>query len=88
MSLSPLKKPRAHYQWRGARVVTTQTLQNALAAIPAGSEGVVEGATRGLSVRFDACPHCGVQLRLTGLRPEMLEIMAYPAPEGGVHEAQ
>lgn len=60
-----LKKPRAHYQWMGATVVTTQSLSSGVAVIPAGSRGVVEGAKRGLSVVFDACPCCGVQLRLT-----------------------
>ncbi|PWD14973.1 hypothetical protein C4869_00810 [Salmonella enterica subsp. enterica serovar Anatum] len=82
-----LKKPRAHYQWMGATVVTTQSLSSGGAVIPVGSHGVVEGAKRGLSVVFDACPCCGVQLRLTRIRPGMLDIVAYPdveeVPHGG-----
>ncbi|APH92613.1 hypothetical protein LZX53_001870 [Salmonella enterica] len=80
-----LKKPRAHYQWMGATVVTTQSLSSGVAVIPAGSRGVVEGAKRGLSVVFDACPCCGVQLRLTRIRPEMLDIVAYPDVEEVPH---
>ena len=76
-----LKKPRAHYRWKGATVVTTQALRCALAEIPAGSRGVVEGASRGLSVVFDACSCCGIQLRLIRIRPEMLSIVAYPDDE-------
>ncbi|ECJ9549007.1 hypothetical protein FQO90_10060 [Salmonella enterica] len=80
-----LKKPRAHYQWMGATVVTTQSLSSGVAVIPAGSHGVVEGAKRGLSVVFDACLCCGVQLRLTRIRPEMLDIVAYPDVEEVPH---
>ncbi|EAP5220550.1 hypothetical protein IFO16_003157 [Salmonella enterica] len=80
--MKSLKKPRAHYQWVGATVVTTQSLSNPLAVLPVGSRGVVEGAKRGLSVVFDACPYCGIQLRMTRIRPEMLNIVAYPAGEG------
>lgn len=83
--MKSLKKPRAHYQWTGATVVTTQALSSGVAVIPAGSRGVVEGASRGLSVRFDACPCCGVQLRLTSIRPEMLDIVAYPDVEEVPH---
>lgn len=79
--MKSLKKPRAHYQWLGATVVTTQALDNPLAVLPAGSRGVVEGAKCGLSVVFDACPCCGIQLRMTRIRPEMLDIVAYPAGE-------
>lgn len=77
--MKSLKKPRAHYQWVGATVVTTQTLSSGLAVMPVGRRGVVESAKRGLSVVFDACPCCGVQLRMTRIRPEMLDIVAYPA---------
>ncbi|HAU6733458.1 TPA: hypothetical protein JEL83_003396 [Salmonella enterica subsp. enterica serovar Elisabethville] len=76
--MKSLKKPRAHYQWVGATVVTTQGLSNAFAVLPAGSRGVVEGVKRGLSVVFDACPCCGIQHRMTRIRPEMLDIVAYP----------
>jgi len=77
-----LKKPRAHYRWVGTTVVTSQPLQSPLALLPAGSQGVVNAAKRGgLSVVFDPCADCGVQLRLTHIRPEMLEIVAYPEPE-------
>lgn len=79
--MKSLKKPRAHYQWVGATVVTTQALSNPCAVLPVGSRGVVEGAKRGLSVVFDACPCCGIQLRMTRIRPEMLDIVAYPAGE-------
>jgi len=79
--MKSLKKPRAHYQWVGATVVTTQALNNAFSVLPVGSRGVVEGAKRGLSVVFDACPCCGIQLRMTRIRPEMLDIVAYPAGE-------
>ncbi|HGP2369208.1 TPA: hypothetical protein ACLGWU_003364 [Salmonella enterica] len=80
--MKSLKKPRAHYQWVDATVVTTQSLSNPFAVLPVGSRGVVEGAKRGLSVVFDACPCCGIQLRMTRIRPEMLDIVAYPAGEG------
>lgn len=79
--MKSLKKPWAHYQWVGATVVTTQALSNPFAVLPVGSRGVVEGAKRGLSVVFDACPCCGTQLRMTRVRPEMLDIVAYPAGE-------
>lgn len=79
--MKSLKKPRAHYQWVGATVVTSHELQSSLAVLPAGSRGVVNAAKRGLSVIFDACPCCGVQLRLTRIRPEMLDIVAYPEVE-------
>lgn len=79
--MKSLKKPRAHYQWVGATVVTCHELQSSLAVLPAGSRGVVNAAKRGLSVIFDACPCCGIQLRLTRIRPEMLDIVAYPQVE-------
>ncbi|ECY4644384.1 hypothetical protein ACCN59_002392 [Salmonella enterica subsp. enterica] len=79
--MKSLKKPRAHYQWVGATVVTTQALSNSFAVLPVGSRGVVEGAKRGLSVVFDACPCCGIQLQMMRIRPEMLDIVAYPAGE-------
>lgn len=79
--MKSLKKPRAHYQWVGATVVTTQALSNPFAVLPVGSRGVVEGAKRGLSVVFDACPCCGIQIRMTRISPEMLDIVAYPAGE-------
>lgn len=79
--MKSLKKPRSHYQWVGATVVTTQELSSGLAVIPVGSQGVVNAAKRGLSVIFDACPCCGIQLRLTRIRPEMLDIVAYPEIE-------
>lgn len=79
--MKSLKKPRSHYQWVGATVVTTQELSSGLAVIPVGSRGVVNAAKRGLSAIFDACPCCGVQLRLTRIRPEMLDIVAYPEIE-------
>ncbi len=82
--MKSLKKPRAHYRWVGATVVTRQELSNSLAVLPAGSRGVVNAAKRGLSVVFDACPCCGVQVRLTRVRPEMLDIVAYPEVEEGV----
>ncbi|EBS4057480.1 hypothetical protein DPY64_10625 [Salmonella enterica subsp. enterica serovar Newport] len=81
--MKSLKKPRAHYRWVGATVVTRQELSNSLAVLPAGSRGVVNAAKRGLSVVFDACPCCGVQVRLTRVRPEMLDIVAYPEVEEG-----
>lgn len=83
--MKSLKKPRAHYQWVGATVVTCHELQSSLAVLPAGSRGVVNAAKRGLSVIFDACPCCGVQLRLTRIRPEMLDIVAYPDVEEVTH---
>ncbi|EIE0341516.1 hypothetical protein LCT82_004707 [Salmonella enterica] len=83
--MKSLKKPRAHYQWVGATVVTCHELQSSLAVLPAGSRGVVNAAKRGLSVIFDACPCCGVQLRLTRIRPEMLYIVAYPEVEEVTH---
>ncbi|EEF8439315.1 hypothetical protein GJM34_15395 [Salmonella enterica] len=83
--MKSLKKPRAHYQWVGATVVTCHELQSSLAVLPAGSRGVVNAAKRGLSVIFDACPCCGVQLRLTRIRPEMLNIVAYPEVEEVTH---
>lgn len=79
--MKSLKKPRAHYQWVGTTVVTTQALSNPCAVLPVGSRGVVEGAKRGLSVVFNACPCCGIQIRMTRIRPEMLDIVAYPAGE-------
>ncbi|EPW1515439.1 hypothetical protein ACVVJ5_004401 [Salmonella enterica subsp. diarizonae serovar 48:r:z] len=79
--MKSLKKPRAHYRWVGATVVTCQELSSSLATLPAGSRGVVYAASRGLSVVFDACPCCGVQLRLARVRPEMLDIVAYPDVE-------
>lgn len=79
--MKSLKKPRAHYQWVGATVVTCHELQSPLAVLPVGSRGVVHASKRGLSVVFDACPCCGVQLRLTRIRPEMLDIVAYPDVE-------
>lgn len=82
--MKSLKKPRAHYRWVGATVVTRQELSNSLAVLPAGSRGVVNAAKRGLSVVFDACPCCGVQVRLTRVRPEMLDIVAYPEVEEGI----
>lgn len=83
--MKSLKKPRAHYKWVGATVVTCHELQSSLAVLPAGSRGVVNAAKRGLSVIFDACPCCGVQLRLTRIRPEMLDIVAYPEVEEVTH---
>ncbi|ASG90437.1 hypothetical protein FNI45_22160 [Salmonella enterica subsp. salamae] len=79
--MKSLKKPHAHYQWVGATVVTCEALSSSLATVPVGSRGVVYAASRGLSVVFDACPCCGVQLRLTRIRPEMLDIVAYPDPD-------
>ncbi|HHR3896360.1 TPA: hypothetical protein ACS5Y8_002786 [Salmonella enterica] len=61
--MKSLKKPRAHYRWVGATVVTRQELSNSLAELPAGSRGV--------------------QVRLTRVRPEMLDIVAYPEVEEG-----
>ncbi|EGU0513439.1 hypothetical protein JEA02_000817 [Salmonella enterica] len=86
--MKSLKKPRAHYQWVGATVVTCHELQSSLAVLPAGSRGVVNAAKRGLSVIFDACPCCGVQLRLTRIRPEMLNIVAYPEVEEVTHVSE
>ncbi|ENP5334051.1 hypothetical protein ACDS27_003553 [Salmonella enterica] len=83
--MKSLKKPRAHYKWVGATVVTCHELQSSLAVLPAGCRGVVNAAKRGLSVIFDACPCCGVQLRLTRIRPEMLDIVAYPEVEEVTH---
>ncbi|WP_237657431.1 hypothetical protein [Serratia fonticola] len=73
-----LKKPRSQYRWRGARVIAARGLSNQMASVPLGASGTVTYSSRGLTVRFDACACCGVQVQISGLRPEDLEITALP----------
>ncbi len=78
MTVSYLRKPRSQYRWRGARVIAARGLSNQMASVPLGASGTVTYSSRGLTVRFDACSCCGVQVQISGLRPDDLEITALP----------
>ncbi|WP_236849230.1 hypothetical protein [Chania multitudinisentens] len=49
-----------------------------MASVPLGASGTVTYSSRGLTVRFDACACCRVQIVISGLRPDDLEITALP----------
>lgn len=82
MMTKSLKKPRVQFAWRGCRVELVRQAERSDGAIlPAGLAGVVIGSGRGFTVQFDACPHCGVSLQMSRIRPEGLNILAMPDTE-------
>lgn len=83
MTVVYLKKPRSQYRWRGARVIAARGLSNQMASVPLGASGTVTYSSRGLTVRFDACECCRVQIQISGLRQEDLEITALPEMASG-----
>ncbi|QWA09575.1 hypothetical protein GTU79_19755 [Sodalis ligni] len=82
MMAKSLKKPRVQFAWRECRVELVAKAKRADGAIlPEGLQGVVVGSGRGFTVQFDACPHCGVSLQMSHVRPEGLNILAMPEAE-------
>lgn len=60
--------------WLDMRVRTKTELRNGYAVVPAGSTGTIDGITPGLSILFDACPCCGVKVRMSRLSSNDVEL--------------
>lgn len=74
-----LKKPRIQRDWLGCRVELVNDCKRGDDAIlPAGLQGVVVRTGTGFKVQFDACTCCGISLSGAKIRPEMLNILAFP----------
>lgn len=64
-----------HAQWRGRRVRSLRELRNASAIIPAGTVFTVKGKFGGLELLADACNCCRIQMRISRVPIEDLEML-------------
>jgi len=76
MTINP---PKRLYEWDGASVKLVRETANGWATLPAGTPGkirTVKGARRGLEFVSDACQCCGVQVKISHMRPEHFELLS------------
>ncbi len=76
-----IKQPKRMRDWVGAKVRTKGEMSNSWAKLPAGSVATVTFVSRGFDLTFDACSCCGVEVKISRVRPEHLEIIELPAQE-------
>lgn len=62
-------------QWTGKRVRSLRELRNASAIIPAGTVFTVVGKFSGLELLADACNCCRIQMRISRVGVEYLEMV-------------
>jgi len=69
--------PKRTRELGGLRVRTLKSITNGYMTIPAGVAGVITSASgwRRIHFRADACPHCGVIMRMSGVNVGDLERM-------------
>lgn len=61
---------------RGKRVRTRRQLRNGFSVIAAGTEGTVYTAgSNGLRIDFAECPHCHVQIHITRVDRNDIELL-------------
>lgn len=61
--------------WTGRRVRARRRLGNSLGAVPAGTELTVRRKYGGLELVTDPCPACGVELRITRVPVDDVELV-------------
>jgi hypothetical protein len=62
--------PKLNRDWVGLRVRLLGKAQNQIGTIPAGTTGTIASYTGGrMGIRFeaDACQHCGISMRVSGM---------------------
>lgn len=72
-----LGMPRASDVRNGIRVRSTRAMGNQFARIPSNTGGIIEGDTNKdgyITVLFDPCACCGVQVRISHLKWDDLEL--------------
>lgn len=67
--------PKRRMDWKGLKVVSTIGLQNGWAILPAGTEYIVTGWSKGLELASIKCSKCGGQQRITGVSEHDVEIV-------------
>lgn len=81
-----IKPPKRLYEWDGASVKLAGDAANGWAKLPAGTPGkirAVKGSRSGLEFVSDACQCCGVQVKISHMRPESFELIALAVLEEG-----
>ncbi|HAT3959757.1 TPA: hypothetical protein I9Y37_001896 [Citrobacter freundii] len=79
-----IKPPKRLYEWNGASVKLLRETANGWATLPAGTLGkirTVKGGRSGLEFVSDACQCCGVQVKISHMRPEHFELIALASME-------
>lgn len=83
--LAVVAAPKLKRDWGGRLVRTVRTLENAWAAVPAGSLARIQDHTRtGSKLKFAPCGCCGVRPRMTHVDPRAFEFVR---PAAGAAEA-
>lgn len=84
-----IKPPKRLYEWNGASVKLVRETANGWATLPAGTPGkirAVKGSRSGLEFVSDACQCCGVQVKISHMRPESFELLALAEQEDKSNE--
>lgn len=68
--MTTIKPPKRMYEWHNAIVELARPAANSLGELPAGTRGVVRKAGRGLDFKSDPCPHCGLRVNISAMRPD------------------
>jgi len=76
MRTRPPPGSRRVIDWIGRRVRLLRDIRTTVSTIPRGATGRVTAARSGISVDFDACPHCGVGARVRDLAAHDVEVIA------------
>ena len=84
MLLKPPKGAKSNRAWIGREFTTARQLSNGYQVVPAGTRvrctDTMTG--RGLEIRTDPCPHCGVSVKLRGVHPDD-DLLPWPTQEPG-----
>lgn len=75
---APIKKPKLMKDWVGLRVKSIKTIANGSYQMPAGTIFSVENTYRGLTLRREPCSHCRVELYVTKVSVNDVEIVEEP----------
>lgn len=67
--------PRRMADWEGRKVRTLREIVNGYMVIPAGTVATITRARSGVTLRGDACGHCGVAVSVSRVNPVALQLL-------------